>query len=306
MSDRGAERSRVHLLVSPDAGRGRADGAHASVIAALRAQGADPVDLTGADADDSLAAARRAVADGADRIVVVGGDGLVHLAVQAVAGTDTALGVIPVGTGNDFARGVLDPERPLADAVATALGPTRAIDAISTDGSDQRWIASVATAGFSGDVNERANRLARPRGPSRYTVATMLELPGLTRRTVTLDVDGEVHRLPSAFLAVGNTGWFGGGMQVCPDADPADGQLDVTVVGDVGRARLLWFFRLIFDGRHVGHPDVTTLRRQLVVAGDLFVRTAAVDVVGVDAVVVDVESFVRVGVRGFPVKHLVV
>ena len=96
----------VHLLVSPDAGRGRADGAHAAVVATLQTIGHDIVDLTGTDADASLAATRAAVAEGASRLIVVGGDGLVHLGLQAVAGTDTVLGVVPVGTGNDFVRGL--------------------------------------------------------------------------------------------------------------------------------------------------------------------------------------------------------
>lgn len=253
---------KVHLLVSPDAGRGRADGAHATVIATLRAEGIEPIDLTGADAAASLASARRAVDDGAERLVVVGGDGLVHLAVQAVATSETVLGVVPVGTGNDFVRGLAGLPTDVEDATRAALADPRPLDAIHVDAgpSATHWIASVATAGFSGDVNERANRLARPKGPTRYTVATMLELPGLRRRELRVVVDGESHEYRSALLAVGNTGWFGGGMNICPDAVPDDGLLDVTVVGDVGRLELLRFFRLVFSGRHLEHPLVTTHR----------------------------------------------
>lgn len=243
----------VHLLVGPDAGRGRAGSAHSEVVTTLRTHGAEVVDITGSDADASLDAARRAVADGAERLVVIGGDGLVHLGLQAVATTDTVLGVVPVGTGNDFIRGI--PGAPLDPAAAAraALGPATPIDAIHTG---SHWIASVATAGFSGDVNERANNLRFPRGASRYTVATMRELPGLTRRSMRLVIDGEAHEYEAALLAVANTAWFGGGMRICPDADPADGRLDVTVVADVGRIELLRFFRLVFSGRHLSHPKV--------------------------------------------------
>jgi diacylglycerol kinase (ATP) len=254
----------VHLLTSPDAGRGRGDRAFAAIRAELEAEGRAVVELTGPTADASATAVTDAVRDGASRLVVAGGDGLVHIGVQAVAGTSTALGVVPVGTGNDFARGLGLPDDPVA-ATRIALGPTQAIDALRVR---ETWVASVATFGFAGDVNGRANRLRFPRGPSRYTVATVAELPRLRRRRVRLTVDDEMHEFDAALVAVANTAWFGGGMEICPDADPADGLLDITVVGDVGRIELLRFFRLVFSGAHLDHPDVHTLRGQRVTIED--------------------------------------
>jgi diacylglycerol kinase (ATP) len=245
--------SDVHVLVGPDAGRGAAAGAAHDVLDRMRALGGHIIDVTGGDADASAGNVRDAVAAGAERVVVLGGDGMVHLAVQAVAGTETILGVVPVGTGNDFARALPGiPDDPL-EAVSTALGRPRPIDAIRVG---DRWVASVATAGFSGDVNARANQLARPRGQSRYTVATVLELPGLRRRPTRLTVDDTTHDYDTVLLAIGNTAWFGGGMHICPDADPDDGLLDVTVVEGVGRFELLRFFNRVFKGNHLQHPNV--------------------------------------------------
>lgn len=249
--------SDVHLLISPEAGRGRAAKATDAVLSTIRDAGHTPIDLTGPTAAESGAAAKAAVADGAHRLIVVGGDGLVHLAVQAVAESTTVLGVVPVGTGNDFARGIATiPDEPAA-ATLVALGDGEPLDLIRVGGS---WVASVATAGFSGDVNARANKLRFPRGPSRYTVATVAELPTLRRHDIRLTVDGTPHEFRSALLAIANTGWFGGGMHIAPDADPGDGLLDITVVADVGRFELLRFFRLVFSGRHMGHPKVHGLR----------------------------------------------
>ncbi len=262
--------SDVHVLISPEAGRGTAAGTAADVLDRLRALGSHVIDLTGTDADASAANARDAVAAGADRLVVLGGDGMVHLALQAVAGTATVLGVVPVGTGNDFVRALPRiPDDPL-DAASVALADPDPIDAIRVG---DRWVASVATAGFSGDVNARANRLSRPKGQSRYTVATVLELPRLRRRPTRLTIDGETHEYDTALLAVGNTAWFGGGMQICPEADPDDGQLDVTVVADVGRVELLRFFNRVFSGTHLDHPKVHAHRgaRVEIDAGDLAV-----------------------------------
>ena len=246
----------VHLLVSPDAGRGRAANALAVIRSMLADEGVDVVDISGVTAADSLEAARRVVDEGAERIVTVGGDGLVHLALQAVAETQTVLGLIPVGTGNDFARALglsTDP----ADAVRSALGSAIPTDALQIG---EHWVASVATAGFSGDVNERANGMRRPRGPSRYTIATLLELPRLQNRRVRLTVDDVVHEYNAAMLAFANTRDFGGGMQICPDADPGDGLVDITIVANIGRFELLRFFRLVFGGRHLAHPKVHTHR----------------------------------------------
>lgn len=245
--------SDVHVLISPDAGRGRTAGTSAEVLDRLRAHGAHVIDVSGPTADVSQANVREAVAAGAKRLVVLGGDGIVHLGLQAVAGTDTVLGIIPIGTGNDFARG-LDwiPDDPL-DAAAVALHDPIPLDALR---SGDRWTASVATAGFSGDVNERANGLSRPKGPSRYTIATILELPHLTARPLRLDVDGETIEHHAVMLAVANTASFGGGMHIAPDADPADGLLDITVVADVGRIELLRFFNRVFKGTHMSHPKV--------------------------------------------------
>jgi diacylglycerol kinase (ATP) len=250
------------VLLGPDAGRGRAQGAALIVEQTIRDTGHDVADITGSNPAMSRAAARAAVAEGAERIIVVGGDGMTHLALQAVAGSDTVLGVVPVGTGNDFARAFeVGDAGDVRTAAARALGPPRPIDAIHTD---RGWVASVATAGFSGDVIARAGRLPWPRGPRRYTAATVLEIARLASRELRLVVDGQGHDLDLALLAVANTAWFGGGMQICPAARPDDGLLDVTTVGRVGRIELLTYLPRVFSGAHLDHPKTTTYRGRTV------------------------------------------
>ncbi|MEQ8840515.1 MAG: YegS/Rv2252/BmrU family lipid kinase [Acidimicrobiales bacterium] len=260
--------SRVHLLIGPESGKGRAAAARETVMATISGEGHEPVDITGSSAAASRAAAAAAVADGASRLIVVGGDGMAQLAVSAVAGTDTVLGIVPIGTGNDFVRGLSTIPDDITAAARLALGEGKPLDAIRTETG---WVASVATAGFSGDVNERANGMRFPRGSSRYTLATLAELPTLRARHLRLTIDGTTTELDSVLLAIANTGWFGGGMHIAPDAEPDDGLLDVTVVGAVGRLELLRFFRLVFSGRHTTHPAVQTLkgRRITIEADDL-------------------------------------
>ncbi len=195
--------------------------------------------------------------------MVVGGDGLVHHVLQAVAGrAGVTLGIVALGTGNDIARArALPVEDPLAAAALAVNGEPLAIDAMR---SDAGWALSVATAGFSVRVNERANRLRWPRGAARYQVATLLGLPGLRPDRLVLTIDGVEHGVDATLVAIGNTRFFGGAMAICPEADPGDGMLDVTIVGAVGRLRLLRFFPTVYTGAHRTNPAVTFLRARTV------------------------------------------
>jgi diacylglycerol kinase (ATP) len=245
--------STVHVLGNPAARGGTGDVER--VVAGVRDAGHEVILLEATSAESSVAAARQAVASGAERVVAVGGDGLVRLALQAVAETEVVLGIVPQGTGNDFARalGLLDGE--LEAHVRRALEPAVPVDAMRTD---HGWVASVATMGFSGDVTARANGLRWPRGPQRYTAATVLQLPRLRRLEATIEVDGVRHSADTSMLSIGNTAYFGGGMKICPDARPADGLLHVVVIGAVPRRTFLRVFPAVFVGRHVRHRDVAT------------------------------------------------
>src|SRR5690606_6758699 len=140
------------------------------------AAGHDAELLQADSAEGSSAVAAAAVNAGAERLVVVGGDGLVRIAVGAVATSKTVLGIVPQGTGNDFARALGLLAGKLEDQVDRALQTPVSVDAMRTN---HGWVASVATLGFSGDVTARANALRWPRGSQRYTVATLLQLPRL-------------------------------------------------------------------------------------------------------------------------------
>lgn len=251
----------VAVLVSPAAGRGRARALSGAVLDALRSGGLTPHVLpagTGAEAE-KLAA--EAVATGAGAVVAVGGDGSAHNALQAVAGTSTPLAVVPAGTGNDLALALGIPRDPVAAARAAAedllAGSVRTVDAGRTGG---RWWATVLCCGFDSAVTDRANRLRWPKGRRRYDVAILAELAQLRPRELTLVLDGETSTVPVTLVAVGNTCWYGGGMRVCPGADPADGLFDVTVVGPLSRLQLIRQRPKLTAGTHVENAAVTVFR----------------------------------------------
>jgi diacylglycerol kinase (ATP) len=123
-----------------------------------------------------------------------------------------------------------------------------------------RWWATVLCCGFDSAVTDRANRLRWPRGRRRYDVAILAELAALRPREVTLTLDGEQRTVPVTLVAVGNTCWYGGGMKVCPGADPADGMFDVTVVGPMTRMELVRSRPRLTAGTHVEHASVSVHR----------------------------------------------
>lgn len=250
------------LLANPAARAGRAAHDLERVLDRLRTHGIQPAVLTADSPAEAATAARQAVEGGLERLLVLGGDGVMHLAAGAVAATPTVMGVIPAGTGNDFARalGLLDGG--LEQRVDTALGDPVALDVIAAGG---RTALSSVIAGFPSNVNARANRMAFPRGTARYTISTLLELPGMRPSDYRLVLDGEVHDVRAAVVVVANTRYFGAGMDICPDADPTDAMLDLCIVGDAGRLELLRSFQKVKTGAHIEHPKVTMHRATEVV-----------------------------------------
>ena len=250
------------LLANPTSGRGRGGRLVGLFAELLRCGGARFGVLVGADAAAAHDLGRAALAAGVDALVALGGDGMVNLAAQVVAGTGTPLGVVPAGTGNDIARLLGLPRGPrLADALAATdvvrAGRVSTLDAGRVAG---RWFLSVLSSGFDSRVNERANRMRWPGGRWRYDVAIAAELRTFRPLPYVLELDGETWRTEAMLVAVGNGRSYGGGMLVCPEADPADGMFDVVVVGPLSRPEFLRVFPSVFRGEHVRHPAVSVRR----------------------------------------------
>ncbi|QTX04434.1 diacylglycerol/lipid kinase family protein [Agromyces archimandritae] len=249
---------RLVVAVNPSASFGRHRAVGAAVVARLEAAGYAVEMLQEPNAALLDRELRSALGHDPDGVVVVGGDGLVSLALNAIGETGIPLGLVPTGTGNDLARGLGIPhDDPTAatDALLAALDrPPRAIDAVRT--GDGRWFAGVLSAGFDAVVNERANRMRRPRGASRYTIALVRELLGYRARPYVLEIDGERREVRAMLISVANNASIGGGMRIVPHAALDDGLLDVFIVHPLPRIGLLRVFPRVFSGTHIDHPAV--------------------------------------------------
>ena len=243
----------IALLTNPSAGKGRGSRSAAIALPRLREAGFVVRDLAGRDGDEALDLARQCVAEGVESLVVCGGDGMVHLATQVLAGTDTNLGIIPAGTGNDVARYLGIPRNDPQLAADIVVGSfVRTIDLAQ---AGPAYFVTVLASGFDSKVNERANRLRWPRGQMRYTLATLAELRVFEPLPYVLELDGETRRLEAMLVAVGNGPSFGGGLRITHGAVMDDGLLDVVVIKPMSKPELVRTYPKLYSGRHVTHPQ---------------------------------------------------
>jgi diacylglycerol kinase (ATP) len=248
----------IALLVNPTSGRGRGARAGREVAGRLHEAGHAVRQLIGRDVSESQDMAREAVAQGTDALVVVGGDGMVHLGLQAVGGTEVPFGVVPAGSGNDFARAIGVPLRDTAAAASiVATGAERRVD---LGRMGDQWFAGVVAAGFDARVNDRANRMRWPRGRMRYNAAMLVELGVFQPVPYRLDLDGDAWETSAMLVTIGNIPSYGGGMRVTPGAILDDGLLDIMIVKPLSKARFLTVFPRVYTGSHVDLPFVEIRR----------------------------------------------
>jgi diacylglycerol kinase (ATP) len=263
------------VVVNPSAGGGRTRRAWPRLAGKLRSiLGPFEMATTGARGD-AVRLVRRAVADGATCVIAVGGDGTISEAVNGLCnGADPpapgmALGIIACGTGNDLARMFGVGAGPDASLARLDENRRRRIDLGRVEFVDHggaralRWFVNIASFGLSGaviDAVERA-RLARMLGArAAFYFYSWNELRRFEGRRVLLSVDdGAPIEECISVVAVANCRYFGGGMQIAPHADPADGQLDIIVQRQSPRVRLTEM-HLVYSGRHLTHPAVKAMR----------------------------------------------
>jgi diacylglycerol kinase (ATP) len=261
-------RPSIALVVNPAANKGAALRVGGRVAERLRT-GAEVQVLVGNSPAESVALLTRAAAE-ADAVIVCGGDGIAHLAANALAEGNVPLGVVPAGSGNDSAAVLGMPADPLlaADCLLTALlaGSSTRIDLGYCTGvpvaptASGRWWLTMLYAGFDSGVNERANRMRWPAGPRRYDLAIAAELVRLRSHRMRLCLDELELDGPLTLVAVGNGPRYGGGKLMCPTATVDDGSFDVTVVGPVSRLTLARLAPKLPRAGHIGHPAVSQYR----------------------------------------------
>ena len=247
---------RLQVVVNPSAGGGRATALLPPVEAALRAAGHDVVTTPTRSlmhADDLVA---EALAD--DRVVVaMGGDGLVGRVAAAVSAGHGVMAVLPGGRGNDFCRAVGIPCAPVEAVPLVAEGEERAVDlgVVSSADGDVPFLG-IASVGFDSDCQERVLRTRLPLGSQVYTYGALATVATWKHARFDVDVDGTPLSVHGWSVAVSNSGRYGGGMRLAPDASVEDGLLDVVTTSATSKLRFLRALPKVFKGTHVDEPSV--------------------------------------------------
>lgn len=248
------------IVINPISGRGKGAEYGRRAMDYFDRHGVQYRMITGASAEHTTRNLATFLTNETDcsGVVAVGGDGLVHLVLQHVANTAIPLAVIPAGTGNDFCRTLGWPLDDVEAILRGVLGrPATHVDLGLVDGE---WFGAILSTGFDSMVNERANAMKWPKGPSKYNVAIVLELLGFKPRNYEIDIDGQRFSTKAMLIAIGNGQSYGGGMRVCPHADLRDDLLDVMVLSPISKIEFLRVFPKVYAGTHVKHPAVRILR----------------------------------------------
>lgn len=254
----------MHVVVAsnPQARFGRSASIGERVVQTLRGAGHEVVHRTAPDFA-ALQRATRAAAQRADALVVVGGDGMVHLGVNAVGGSSTPLAIVPAGSANDFATEIGMPgvEEAIAGLPALLESEPARCDLIRIRHPDgEVFAAGIVSVGFDADVNVRSFRMTRVPARLRYQAAILATLATLRHRTFRIRIDGGEERTwRTVIAAIANHRVFGGGIRIAPTASTTDGRLTGILADELSRPQFLALLAKALRGRHLDDPRVHAL-----------------------------------------------
>ncbi|MGD8150865.1 diacylglycerol/lipid kinase family protein [Ornithinimicrobium sp. Y1694] len=264
-------------------GRGGAAVLGAAAVSVLRRADHEVVEVETDSLDEARDRCTELLADGLDALVVAGGDGAVSLATDLCAGSSTAVGILPAGTGNDAARSLRIPTRPDDALRVLVTGHRRTLDTIRVRGEGDvrgagidRHVLGSVNAGLDARIAHRATLLPRRLGAATYTLAALVEIarlrwtPELRYHLTLVHPDGATtdEELTALVLAPANLPFLGGGLHLAPQADPQDGLLDLVTIGPLSPTRALVLLRAVRAGRHTGMTEVSVRRvREVRIAG---------------------------------------
>lgn len=252
----------IPLFFNPTAARGRAKSRLPTIEKLLRDNSVEPDTHCSTSMGDLEQQIRAAVDSGVERLIVAGGDGSVHEAVNGImrADKDAALGVIPIGTGNDFAKAANIPldwqtaTRLLADRITS----NSAIRRIDVGRMNDRYFGNGVGIGFDAKVSRIAADLSWPIGDLIYLVAVFRAIAdGIITPHMKIVADDYTWDGPLTLANISNGPWVGGMFHIAPMADHADGILDLLIVAPVSGPRILRLLPKLMQGSHMNEPEIS-------------------------------------------------
>ena len=272
------------VIVNPAANRGRGDQIGEKAFAAFSEAGVETRNLSGTSQEDVRGRVRSAASE-LGGLVAIGGDGTSQLAVNLAMELSLPLGLVPAGSGNDQVRQLEISLSDTSAAVANIVGALecpRNVDVMWVE-TDYRkfWSLGSISAGFDALCAERANRLVWPKGPNSYVAALFLELPRFKPIEYRIEADGVSREFKAMLCGVANVKNFGGGMKISPQSEITDGELEVFILHEVSRPKLLEIFPKVYKGEHVRYSEVEIFKASKVrIENDGFPMTCDGEIIG--------------------------
>jgi diacylglycerol kinase (ATP) len=276
----------IGVVVNPRANRGRGQQSGEEVFQELAKRGIAAINLSGPDAKTALEKGQLAISEQElSGVIAVGGDGTAQLGANLCVPNQLPLGLIPAGSGNDQARELEIPRTSVPEAVehlVSHMSNPRRVDVMRVKTSNREfWSLGSISAGFDALCAQRANGLRWPKGPNSYVAAMLLELPRFEPIEYHLDVDGEKRTLKAMLCGVANVKNFGGGMKISPRSEITDGELEVFILHEVSRPKLLRIFPTVYSGEHIKYPEVEIFKaRSVSISNDGFPMTCDGELIG--------------------------
>lgn len=284
----------IGVLVNPAANRGRGSLVGDQVFELLSKAGIAAINLTSDSAIEAQQKSQLAIsAQEISGVIAVGGDGTSQLGVNICVPNQIPLGIVPAGSGNDQARELNIPLGNPAAAIENildSLSAPRRVDVMKVATATREfWSFGSVSAGFDALCATTANGLRWPKGPNSYVAAMLIELPKFKPIEYSLTVDGENRKIRAMLCGVANVKNFGGGMKISPNSEITDGELEVFVLHEVSRPRLLKIFPTVYKGEHVRFPEVEIFRAKSIrIENDSFPISSDGELIGNAPVSVEV------------------
>jgi diacylglycerol kinase (ATP) len=276
----------IGVLINPQANRGRGQAVGDRVLELLTERGIPAVNFSSDTALNAKQASERAIsAQEISGLVAVGGDGTAQLGVNICVPNQLPLGIVPAGSGNDQARELNIPLGDIEAAVEniiSSLDSPRRVDVMKVWSKERTfWSLGSISAGFDALCAKRANGLKWPKGPNSYVAAMLLELPKFSPIEYQIEADGQKREFRAMLCGVANVKNFGGGMKISPQSDITDGELEVFILHEVSRPKLLKIFPTVYKGEHTKYQEVEIFKaKSIKISNNSFPFTCDGELIG--------------------------
>lgn len=249
---------KVLIIINPAAGKGQSKNYIATIKARFENTDIQYQIKISNRVGNVTELAAAGVREGFNEVVAVGGDGTVIEALNGIVGTDTKLGIIPAGTGNDFVRSI-GVEREFLEALnVVILGEYEEIDVGVVN---DRFFLNVVSFGIDSDVVKTMEKIKNViTGPAAYYVSSIKAISTYKAMKMSINIDGKEYNRKAYLVAIGNGKYFGGGMKITPNASVNSGEFEVCIISNISRMNLIRLLSKANTGNHITEKGVEVFR----------------------------------------------